>query len=79
MEEWYTLVRNMGDERENRKEFENSANTIFRKLALLKIKDKRKFQQRLGNEYETFAENLNTDLLNDDAFFELTFKLRRSK
>jgi hypothetical protein len=82
MEDWNTLVRNLGDEQENRKLFIECARTVYRKLIKRRIKDLQKFRQRLGQEYEQFVEelrfpeNMVKDLLNNDEFFELTMSKR---
>ena len=82
MEEWNNLVRNLGDEYENRKLFMECAKDMFRKLSTRKIKDMQKFRQRIGSEYEQFIEDLKfpetmiTDLVTNDEFFELTLKLQ---
>lgn len=82
MEEWNTLIRNLGDEQENRKLFIECARTIYRKLIRRRIKDLQKFRQRLGQEYEQFVEelrfpeNMVKDLLSNDEFFELTMSKR---
>lgn len=82
MEKWNNLVRTLGDEQENRKLFTDCATTIFRKLSTRKIKDMRKFKQRIGADYEQFVEDLKFpetivhDLLNNDEFFELTLEIQ---
>jgi len=82
MEDWNTLVRNLGDEQENRKLFIECARTVYRKLIKRRIKDMQKFRQRLGQEYEQFVEelrfpeNMVKDLLDNDEFFELTMSKR---
>ena len=83
MEEWNILVRKLQSEHEKQKEFENMAKTIFNTLCKKKIKDLRKFEQRVGTEYETFVNDIPypeesvRDLLNNDDFFELSLKLRK--
>ena len=78
MEEWNVLVRNLGDEYENSKVFHDCAKAIFSRLCSKKIKDQKKFEQRLGPEYEQFVEDLNcSDLLNNDEFFTLTLELTK--
>jgi hypothetical protein len=81
MEEWNTLVRKLTDEQEDQKQFQELAKAIFRWLTTHKIKDMRKFEQRLGNDYEQLMEDLKNpmlkDLLENDEFFELSLKLRK--
>uniref|UniRef100_A0A6C0JHP1 Uncharacterized protein n=1 Tax=viral metagenome TaxID=1070528 RepID=A0A6C0JHP1_9ZZZZ len=83
MEEWNVLVRTMEEEQERPKQFQDMAKTVFHILCTRKIKDMRKFEQRLGPEYEKFVEDVQfpeeqvKELLKDDKFFELTLKLRK--
>ena len=84
MEEWNVLVRTLEADQENPKQFQNLAKAIFHTLCTRKIKDMRKFEQRVGPEYEKFVEDLPfseesvRDLLQHDEFFELTLKIRKS-
>ena len=84
MEEWNVLVRTMEADQENPKQFQDMAKAIFQAMVTRKIKDMRKFEQRLGPEYEKLIEDIQfpeesvRELLKDDAFFELTLKLRKS-
>jgi hypothetical protein len=83
MEEWNVLVRTLEEDQENPKQFQNLAKAIFHSLCTRKIKDMRKFEQRVGPEYEKLVEDLPFpeesvhDLLKNDDFFELTLKLRK--
>ena len=83
MEEWNVLVRTMEADQENPKQFQEMAKAIFHALCTRKIKDMRKFEQRLGPEYEKFTEDIPfseeqvKELLKEDSFFELTLKLRK--
>ena len=83
MEEWNVLVRTMEADQENPKQFQNMAKAIFHAICTRKIKDMRKFEQRLGPDYEKLIEDIKfpeesvQELLKDDAFFELTLKLRK--
>lgn len=84
MEEWNVLVRTMETDQENPKQFQDMAKAIFQALVTRKIKDMRKFEQHLGPEYEKFIEDISfpeesvRELLKNDAFFELTLKLRKT-
>lgn len=59
---------------------------IFQDLKRMKIKDKKKFAQRLGSEFETWREYLEQDfpkplvhdVLHDDEFWKLTLKAARA-
>ena len=78
MEDWNILVRNLGDEYEKSKEFHDCAKAIFSRLCSKKIKDQKKFEQRIGPEYEQFVEDLKCpDLIQNDEFFELTLTLSK--
>jgi hypothetical protein len=58
---------------------------VFQDLRRMKIKDKSKFKQRLGPEFENWTVKLEEDypsyivvnVLNDDDFWQLTFKVAR--
>ena len=84
MEDWATLVRSLQAEEENQKQFQDMAKAIFHAVCTLKIKDMRKFEQRLGPDYEKLIEDLKfpedkvKDLLNNDEFFERTLQLRKT-
>jgi len=84
MEEWNVLVRTLEADQENPRQFEELAKAIFHTLCTRKIKDMRKFEQRLGPDYEKFVEDIPfpeeqvQDLLKNDEFFELTLKLRKN-
>jgi len=81
MEEWNTLVRTLEDEQEDPRTFQKVAKSIFQWLTTHKIKDMRKFEQRLGTEYEQMVDDLENpllkDLLNNDEFFELSLELKK--
>ena len=83
MEEWNVLVRTLEEDHENPKQFQNLAKAIFHTLCTRKIKDMRKFEQRVGPEYEKLVEDLPFpeesvhNLLKNDDFFELTLKLKK--
>ena len=81
MEEWNTLVRKLTDDEEDQKQFQELTKAVFRWLTTHKIKDMRKFEQRLGNDYEQLLEDLKNPMLNhllkNDEFFELSLKLRK--
>jgi hypothetical protein len=83
MEEWNVLVRTMEADQENPKQFQEMAKSIFQAMVTRKIKDMRKFEQRLGPDYDKLIEDIKfpeesvRELLKDDKFFELTLKLRK--
>jgi tRNA A58 N-methylase Trm61 len=83
MEEWNVLVRTMEADQENPKQFQEMAKAIFQAMVTRKIKDIRKFEQRLGPDYDKLIEDVKfpedsvRELLKNDDFFELTLKLRK--
>jgi hypothetical protein len=83
MEEWNTLVRTLEDEYKSPKQFQDLAKEIFQWMVTHKIKDMRKFEQRVGVEYEQLLESLKypgpmiKDILDNDDFFFLTIKLQK--
>jgi hypothetical protein len=87
MEEWYSGVRKWMDQFEERQEVKSFCDRIFQDLHFMKIKDKGKFKQRMGPEFELWAKGLEEDyppelvveILNDDPFWLLTLKVARGR
>ena len=87
MEEWYSSVRNWMDMFEERLVVKTFCDRIFQDLHFMKIKDKGKFKQRMGPEFELWSKGLEEDyspelikeLLNDDPFWALTLKVARGR
>lgn len=87
MEEWYSSVRNWMDMFEERLDVKTFCDRIFQDLHFMKIKDKGKFKQRMGPEFELWTKSLEEDypselvveLLNDDPFWLLTLKVARGR
>jgi hypothetical protein len=85
MEEWYHQVRILREESDNDHLVKDFCYRIFQDLKRLKIKDKKKFTQHLGAEFESWREYLETefpkplvhDVLYDDEFWKLTLKVTR--
>jgi hypothetical protein len=83
MEEWYTKVRLLKDESETPYETEKVCHKLFYDLKRSKIREKGKFKNRMGPEFETwiaglnerFAPELVTAIISDDEFWALTLKL----
>lgn len=75
MEKWNSLVR-----KENLNP--RTAEAVFRTLSRMRIKDKGKFMQRMGPEFEAFADKVAEeypdvqDVLRHDEFFTLTMELQ---
>lgn len=84
MEEWNVLVRTLEADQENPKQFQEMAKAVFHAMCTRKIKDMRKFEQRVGSDYDKLLEDISfpeesvRDLLQNDEFFELTLKLRKN-
>jgi hypothetical protein len=86
MEEWNKMVRILKDESTQPNKTAELADRIFQDLKRMKIKDKKKFVQRLGPEFENWALKLEddypsyivTNILNDDEFWTLTLKVSRN-
>jgi len=83
MEEWYTIVRNFKDESENPYLTESFCHRVFQDLKRSKIRDKKKFRERTGNEFTTWSygleleypKSLVMEILNDDDFWVQTLKV----
>ncbi len=83
MEEWYKKVRLLKDESETPYETEKLSHKIFYDLKRSKIREKGKFKNRMGPEFENWVETLGdrfaSELVNavisDDEFWEATLKL----
>jgi len=77
MEQWNSLVR-----RESLPP--RTAEGVFRTLSRMRIKDKGKFMQRMGPEFEVFVDKLKEEypeddiqtILRHDDFFTLTMQLQ---
>jgi len=86
MEEWYSAVRILREESDNPGLVKDFCYRIFQDLKRLKIKDKKKFSQRLGTDFDNWREYLETDfpkdvvkeVLFDDDFWKLTLKITRA-
>ena len=81
MEQWYSMVRQLKDESDTPNAVEDACHSIFRGIANRKIKEMKKFEQRMGPEYERFVEDLklseDNEVLRDDDFFKLTIDLQK--
>jgi hypothetical protein len=83
MEEWYKKVRLLKDESETPYETEKVCHKLFYDLKRSKIREKGKFKNRMGPEFENwtaslgerFAPELLNAIISDDEFWELTLKL----
>ena len=83
MQAWYSKVRQMKDESESAYTTELAVKKMFYDLKRLRIKDKGKFKQRMGPDFESWIASLNerfpsstvSAIISDDEFWELTLKL----
>jgi len=77
MDKWYTIVGNMRDESEDSYMTQQFTHQLYRELRTAKIKDKGKFKNRMGPEFEQWYYHLAdiypidfiTEILNDDEFW----------
>ena len=83
MEQWKSIVRSLKDDSEVPYKTEELAEKIYHDLKRLKIKDKGKFKQRMGPEFEgwilslseRFSEEVVKQILSDDEFWSATLKI----
>lgn len=83
MEEWYTKVRDMKNESENTYMTKRFTDKVFHDLARIRIREKGKFKNRMGPEFENWVAGLANEydgdfiniVLGDDEFWNLTLKL----
>ena len=83
MEEWYKKVRLLKDESESAYLTELLCKKMFYDLKLLRVKDKGKFKQRMGPEFEVwvaslkprFSSDMISAIISDDEFWDLTLKI----
>ena len=83
MEAWYKKVRLLKDESETPFQTEKLTHKIFYDLKRIKIREKGKFKNRMGPEFENwvvtlqdrYAPELVNAIVSDDEFWEATLKL----
>jgi hypothetical protein len=83
MEKWYEIIGNMRDESEDSYMTQQFTYQVYRELVSAKIKDKGKFKNRMGPEFEQWTTRLVTEypqglvieILNDDEFWLETLKV----
>jgi hypothetical protein len=86
MEEWYSAMRILREESDNSSLVKDFCYRIFQDLKRIKVKDKKKFAQRLGPDFEGWTELLELDfpkplvreILHDDDFWKLTLKVTKA-
>ena len=77
MEKFYTIIGNLKDESENPYKTQLFCHQVYRELRTSKIKDKGKFKNRMGPEFEQwvtrltneFGVELVSEIINDDEFW----------
>lgn len=86
MEAWYSEVRKLKDESEDPKHTREFCFRVYHDLMFIKqnrkLKDKDKFYARKGPEFDSwttelqdeYSQELITEVLSDDKFWELTLK-----
>jgi hypothetical protein len=83
MEEWENTVRNLKDQSQIRYKTEEVAVKIYQDLKRFKIRDKGKFKQRMGPEFESwvfslsnrFSDEVVKEIISDDDFWTATLKI----
>ena len=83
MEEWMSVVRGLKDDSEIPFKTEEIAIRIYHDLKRFKIRDKGKFRQRMGPEFENWSMHLGDqfsevavkEILSDDNFWTATLKI----
>jgi hypothetical protein len=83
MEEWYQLVRNLKDESEDPYMTQMFVYQVYRDLNRKKIKEKVKFRDRMGPEFDAFTAKLSqeypeplvVEIISDDDFWRKTLEL----
>lgn len=83
MEEWHRIVRNFKDDSSDPYLTQLFMYRVFHDLTSKKIKEKVKFKNRMGPEFEQWAAGLEqefpkelmVEILNDDEFWEITLKV----
>ena len=77
MEKWYTIVRKLQDESEDKYVTRKFAERVFHELHNARIREKQKFKNRMGPEFEhwtaslvqDFGNDMVSEILNDDDFW----------
>jgi hypothetical protein len=83
MEDWYTIVRNMKDESEQPFLTQQITHKIYRDLKTRTVKERTKFKERMGMEfnkwvatlYQLYPTDLVNQIIHDDDFWLTTLQL----
>ncbi len=86
MDKWYEIVGNLRDESEDSYKTQQFVYQVFRELSKAKIKDKGKFKNRMGPEFEQwssrlidhYSNELVIEILSDDEFWLETLLITQS-
>jgi hypothetical protein len=77
MDKWYAIVGNLRDESEDSYKTQQFTHQVYRELRRSKIKDKGKFKNRMGPEFDQWISHLTEEyppelvqeIINDDEFW----------
>lgn len=83
MDKWYTILRSLQDESENKYLTRKVCEQIFHELYNAHIKEKQKFKNRMGVEFEQWVNNLINEysedmvleIINDEEFWTETLAI----
>ncbi len=83
MEAWYSKVRRLKDESEDKGMTESFCHRVFLDLKRSRIREKNKFRERTGTEFESwtlaledeFPREVVREILGDDEFWDMLIKL----
>lgn len=83
MEKWYSIVQSLQDESENKNLTKTFCEDVFHELLNARIREKQKFKNRMGPEFEQWSVSLSdrfprdvvTEILNDDTFWQETLRI----
>ena len=83
MEKWYSIVQSLQDESENKNMTKKFCEDVFHDLLNARIREKQKFKNRMGPEFEQWSVGLTerypqgmvTEIISDDTFWEETLRI----
>ncbi len=83
IQQWYSIVRNMRDDSEDSYLTMRFTYRVLHDLERMRVKEKGKFKQRMGPEFESwtstlaeeFPSELLSEVISDDEFWNLTLKI----
>jgi len=85
MEEWNKMVRILKDESVEPNKTGQLCERVYQDVHRMRIKDKGKFKQRMGSDFDVWVLGLEQDypsyivvnVINEDEFWKLTLKVAR--